>query len=98
LGFDLLLIDLLLVDNIGSFDTLRDIGDSFLLSALSLFFSSLDLALKLSNDGGGVSDLLLRGDLLLGGSLDGLLGGRDLSSDDNQFLSVRLNFTGLSGG
>lgn len=66
LSLDLLLINLLLVDNVGSLDTLGDISDSFLLRTLGFLFSRLNLALDLSDHGLRLSDLFLRSDLLLG--------------------------------
>jgi len=97
LSLDLLLINLLLVDNVGSLDTLGDVGDGFLLRALGLLLGRLNLALDLSNHNLGLGDLFLGADLLLSGGLDDFLGRRDLSSDDSQFASKRLNIRGLGG-
>ena len=91
LGLDLLLINLLFVDNVGSLNTLRDIGDSFFFRALGFLFSRLDLTLNLGDHNLGLGDLLLRGDLLLGGLLNNFLGGGDLSSNNSQFTSESLN-------
>ena len=96
LCFDLLLINLLLVDNVGSFDTLGDISDGFLLRALGLLFSRLNLALDLSNHDLRFSDLFLRGNLLLSGSLDDFFSACDLTSNSSQFTSESLNIRSLS--
>lgn len=97
LSLDLLLINLLLVDNVGSLNTLGDISDGFLLRALGFLFSRFDLTLDLSNHNLGFGDLFLRGYLLLGGSLDNIFGGSDLTSNNSQFTSERLNIRRISG-
>lgn len=79
--FSLLLLFLFVVfllNNIGGFNSLRDVGDCFLFSSLSIGLCGLNNGLDLLLLHNGLIDLVLDVCLLVSVSLDGGLGCRDL--------------------
>lgn len=94
----LLVMDVLLLDNIGGLDTLSDKSESFILGVVGIILGTFNLGVNLGDLVGLIGDLVSGGDLLLGLRLDDVLDSRDLRDKGSQLMLVGLNLTALGGG
>lgn len=93
----LFIVEMLLLDNVGGLNTLRDVGKSFILSIVGIVLRTLNLGVELGDLVSLISDLIVSGDLLLGLRLKDVLDGGDLRDKRGQLMLVGLDLTALSG-
>lgn len=90
-----LLVDVLLLHNVGSLDTLSDVGKSLFLGVVGFVLGTVNLRVDLGDLVRLVGDLRSSGDLLLGLGLEDVLDRGDLRDKGSQLMLVGLDLRAL---